>query len=308
MAGPPRGLAHPYFARPAPWLVAHRGGAALAPENTLAAFARAAALGADAIETDARLTRDGVVVLFHDADTRRITGQPGRIEARTLAEVARLDAGWAFTSGGRTFPFRGCGVGVPTLEEALDAFPGMRFNVEAKTDDPALAEALAAVVRGRGGCGAGHAGRGAGHEVEGPALPVSGAGHELDHGEHGAGREATVCIGSALTDQAARLRGLLPEFASFLPAEAARCHVLAAWRGAEGACPDGYDLAALPCRTMLGLVPVVTRRVVRHFAARGMPVQAWTVDRVPDMRRLVAIGVHGIMTDRPDLLARVLGR
>ncbi|HET9551939.1 MAG TPA: glycerophosphodiester phosphodiesterase family protein [Anaeromyxobacteraceae bacterium] len=266
-----RGLGHPYFSgRPAPWLVAHRGGAALAPENTLAAFRRAAALGADAIETDARLTRDGQVVLFHDGDTARLTGVPGTVEARTLAEVARLDAGWAFAAGGRTFPFRGCGVGMPTLAEALEAFPGMRFNVEAKTDDPALAEALARVVRG-------------------------------------AGREASVCVGSALAAQAARLRALLPDVAAFLPVHAARCHVLAAWRGADGSrCPGGYDLAALPHR-WFGL-PVVTRRVLRHFAALGVPVQAWTVDREPEMRRLVAIGVHGVMTDRPDLLARVLGR
>ena len=73
----------PYLDLPSPWLVAHRGGSALAPENTLAAFDRADALGADAIETDVRLSRDGVVMVFHDEDTRALTGAPGTIEART---------------------------------------------------------------------------------------------------------------------------------------------------------------------------------------------------------------------------------
>lgn len=262
---------HPYFESPGPWLVAHRGGSLLAPENTLPAFERAAALGADAIETDVRLTKDGVVVVFHDEETTRLTGSPGTIEGRTLEEVLRLDAAHAFSSdGGRTFPLRGKGFTVPPLAEALRRHPRMRFNVDAKSDDPALAEGLARTVRE-------------------------------------AGAEGRVCVGSFHDAQAERLGALLPGVCRFLPQEAATCHVLAARSGADGGtCPAGYDLADLPHR-MDGFV-VVDATVVDYFHGRGVPVHVWTVDDEEEMRALLSIGVDGIVTDRPDVLARVLGR
>jgi glycerophosphoryl diester phosphodiesterase len=251
--------------------VAHRGGARLAPENTLPAFDRAAAVGADAIETDVRLSADREVVVFHDEQTDRITGEPGTIEARTLAEIARLDAGARFSpDGGRTFPFRSRGVRIPTLRETLDRFPRMRLNVEAKTDDPRLAEALVAAVRA-------------------------------------AGAVDRVCLGSAHDAQGERIRALLPEACHFLPEGAGTCHVLAARSGGEATgCPEGYEVADLPVR--IGDLWVVDEAVMSWFRARAVAVFVWTVDEEADMRRLLDLGVHGIMTDRPDLLARVLGR
>ena len=261
----------PYLALPAPWLFAHRGGASLAPENTLAAFDAAARLGADAIETDVRLTRDRTVVVFHDDTTARLCGVPGTIEARTLAEVEALDAGAGFTTdGGLTFPWRGR-ARVPTLAGALRRYPAMRFNVEAKTADSALADALARTIR------------------EEDAV-------------------SRVCVGSFDDEQAARLRALLPEACHFLPMGAATCHVLAAKQGADASgCPGGFDVADLPLRTEDGF-EVVDATVVEHFRALGVPVFVWTIDEEAEMRRLLALGVHGIMTDRPDVLRRVLGR
>ena len=262
---------HPYFALPAPWLVAHRGGSALAPENTLVAFDRAAALGADAIETDVRRTRDGVVVVFHDDTTERLTGTPGTIEARTLAEVRALDAGFAFTpDGGRTFPHRAAGVLVPTLAEALARYPSMRFNIDAKPDEPALADALAAALRE-------------------------------------AVAQGRVCVGSFHDAQAERLGALLPGVCRYLPEKAATCHVLAAFQGgAADACPGGYQLADLPHR--MGDLTVITPGVLGYFHALDVPVHVWTVDDEAEMRALLAMGVDGLVTDRPDVLARVLGR
>ncbi len=262
---------HPYLALPGPWLVAHRGGSALAPENTLAAFDRAAALGADALEIDVRRTADGLVVVFHDDDTARLTGAPGTIEARTFEEVERLDAGFGFTpDGGRSFPFRGKGLRVPALAEVLDRYPRLRLNVDAKPDEAALAEAVARVVRA-------------------------------------AGAEGRVCVGSFFDAQAERLGRLLPGCARYLPERAATCHVTAALSGADGAgCPGGYDLADLPHR--MGELEVACAPVVAYFHARGIPVHVWTVDDEAEMRALLALGVDGIVTDRPDRLAHVLGR
>jgi glycerophosphoryl diester phosphodiesterase len=125
---------------------AHRGGAALAPENTAAAFAQAAALGVDGCELDVRLSRDGEVVVIHDATLERTTDASGPVNALTAAELARVDAGFHFgTEAGH--PWRGRGEGVPRLADILRAHADLPFIVELKGDDPAVALAATAVVR-----------------------------------------------------------------------------------------------------------------------------------------------------------------
>lgn len=114
-------------------LVAHRGASAEAPENTLAAFRRAAALGADAFEFDVRLTADGAVVVHHDPTLARTTDRGEAVGALTLAELRQVDAGYRFTpDGGASHPFRGTGVTVPTLDEVLAEFPALPMIVELK--------------------------------------------------------------------------------------------------------------------------------------------------------------------------------
>lgn len=129
---PPRAN-HPFF-RGAPLLLAHRGGALLAPENTLLAFRRAVTWwGADALELDVQPTRDGEVVVLHDPTVDRTTDGRGRVDRLSLVQIQRLDAGYRFTpDGGRTYPFRGRGLTIPTLAEVLAALPSVRITVEAK--------------------------------------------------------------------------------------------------------------------------------------------------------------------------------
>jgi glycerophosphoryl diester phosphodiesterase len=114
-------------------VIAHRGASAYAPENSLAAFELAVAQGADAFELDVRVTRDGAPVVIHDATLDRTTNLTGPVRARTLAELRAADAGHGFTPDrGRTFPFRGRGVQVPTLAEVLWTFPAMPVLIEIK--------------------------------------------------------------------------------------------------------------------------------------------------------------------------------
>jgi glycerophosphoryl diester phosphodiesterase len=127
---------------------AHRGGAALAPENTAAAFAQAAAMGAHGCELDVRLSRDGEVVVIHDATLERTTDASGPVSALSAAELARVDAGFHFGAGAG-HPWRGRGEGVPRLADVLAAHPDLPFIIELKGDDPALARAATAVVRDR---------------------------------------------------------------------------------------------------------------------------------------------------------------
>ncbi|MEQ9398339.1 MAG: glycerophosphodiester phosphodiesterase [Longimicrobiales bacterium] len=133
----------------APLLVAHRGGSRLAPENTMAAFRAAVdTWGADMIETDVRLSADGHVMVIHDATVDRTTDRVGAVAGYTAGELGRMDAGAAFVDLDGAASFAGTGEGVPRLDHVLEAFPFMRFNVEAK--EARVAGPLVEVVRRAG--------------------------------------------------------------------------------------------------------------------------------------------------------------
>lgn len=120
-------------------VIAHRGASGLAPENTLAAFDRAAADGADAFELDVRLSADGVAVVIHDPTLDRTTDRQGAIEDLTVAQLQAGDAGARFSPDGATFPFRGTGVTIPTFAAVLERYPTMPLLVEIKTATAQLA-------------------------------------------------------------------------------------------------------------------------------------------------------------------------
>lgn len=127
-------------------LIGHRGAAARAPENTMPAFERALADGARALELDVHLSADGIPVVIHDPTVDRTTDGGGPVVSLQLRDLRRLDAGAHFsTDGGRSFPWRGRGVTVPTLDEVLGAFPSLPLIVELKT--AAVAPAVLALLR-----------------------------------------------------------------------------------------------------------------------------------------------------------------
>jgi glycerophosphoryl diester phosphodiesterase len=108
----------PTSAAPKTLIVAHRGGAALAPENTLAAFANALKLGVDMVECDVHLSKDGELIVMHDFTVSRTTNGIGEIRELTLAELKQLNAAAKFVGG--SFPAQP----VPTLDEVLDLIKG----------------------------------------------------------------------------------------------------------------------------------------------------------------------------------------
>ena len=116
-----------------PVAIAHRGSRLLWPENTMVAFSGAVSLGFRHLETDLRLTSDGVLVCHHDPTVARTTDGSGPVAAFTFAQLSALDAGYRHVGpDGPTF--RGSGVRVPALEEAVLAFPDVSFVVDLKTD------------------------------------------------------------------------------------------------------------------------------------------------------------------------------
>lgn len=120
-------MRHAFFAASRPLVFAHRGGGALAPENTVAAFDNGLALGADGLELDVHLSRDGDVVVHHDRTLERTTPLTGPLAARTADELGH--------------------VGVPRLADVLTRYRDVRIIIEMKTNHPQLAEAVVHLVR-----------------------------------------------------------------------------------------------------------------------------------------------------------------
>jgi glycerophosphoryl diester phosphodiesterase len=129
-----------------PLVFGHRGGAGLAPENTGLAFDRGVASGADGLEMDVHLSRDGVPVVIHDPTLDRTTDATGPVADRTAAELAAVDAGFRLERDG-AFPFRGLAGGLPALADVLVRYPSTAFIVELKGTDPRLARTVVDTVR-----------------------------------------------------------------------------------------------------------------------------------------------------------------
>jgi len=119
-------------------VIAHRGDSAHFPENTIPSFDRAVELDADAIEFDLRVSRDGEVVIIHDPTVDRTTNGSGPVSSLTLAELKALDAGARFTTdGGKSFPFRGRGLTIPTFDEMLARYTSLPLLIEVKIPEAA---------------------------------------------------------------------------------------------------------------------------------------------------------------------------
>ena len=255
---------HPYLAG-APLLIAHRGGSLLAPENTLLAFRRAIDWWrADILELDVHATADGEIVVLHDDTVDRTTDGTGPIAGMTLARAQALDAGYRFTpDGGKTFPFRGRGVRIPTLRKVLAELPAARVNVELK---------------------AGNAADGAWEVI------------------HEAGASHRVLAASARLAYRARFAGYAgPTSAS--AEEGMQFYLMHRTRTTALYRPP-VDAFQIPERS--GGRQIVSPRFVAEAHRHNVAVHVWTVDEEPDMRRLLSWGVDGLISDRPDRLARVL--
>jgi glycerophosphoryl diester phosphodiesterase len=245
------GIRHPYLDAPLPLAFAHRGGAARGDENTMAAFERAVGLGYRYVETDVHATADGVAVMFHDDRLDRLTGQRGRIGALRWADLATVRVGGA--------------AAIPRLEEALDAWPQVRFNVDVKTGagvDPTVCAVRRAGARDR-------------------VLLASFSDARLARLRAAAGPGAATSLG---VRGVARLR-------------------LAALTSRPVGLPPGVVAAQVPVR--YGRLRVLDQRFLRYAHGLGLQVHVWTIDDPAEMGELLDLGVDGIMTDHVDVLRDV---
>ncbi len=261
---------HPFFESEGPMVIAHRGGSALWPENTLRAFQGATALGVDVLEMDVHSTADDVLVVCHDASLDRTTNGTGAIREQPLSEIQALDAGYHWTKdGGASYPFRGKSFRVPTLEEVFQRFPHMKLNVEIKQSNPHLSAPLCQMIQAYG-------------------------------------MEQRVLVASFDPSTMRDFRAECPEVATSATATEIRMfmwthklHLGNLYRGAAKA-------FEVPPR--LGDLEIVAPQFLRQSRGRNIRVYVWTVNEVDEMKRFVELGVDGILTNHPDKLLNVLGR
>jgi len=250
--------------------LAHRWGAGIATENTIAAFREALRVGGEGLELDVHLTADGHLVVIHDDGVDRTTDGTGLVREMTLREIKDLDAGYRFSHDGtETYPYRGQGVTVPTLEEVYREFPDVPINLEIKEARPDIEKAVWRAIEEAG--------------AEERTLVVSQMTAVIRRFRRASsGRVATASsIGEIIAfDLLSRLglsKLLRPSYQAL-----------------QG--PEVYR----------GLLRIVTSGFVRAAHEQGTRVDVWTIDSAADMRRLLSYGVDGIMTDRPDVLAKLL--
>jgi glycerophosphoryl diester phosphodiesterase len=231
----------------------------------MAAFERGLAAGADGLELDVHLSSDGVVVVCHDAMLDRTTNASGRIDRRTAAELAAIDAGYRFVDGTGRFPFRGCGIGVPALRDVLRRFRDVPIIIEMKVDHPEMGRAVAAEV-----------------------LALS----AVDR----------VCAASEGSRAIRAAREALPAMATSASRWDVRLALYRSWARwpVQEAAYGGYQVPEIA-----GTIRVVSPTFIRDAHAADLEVHVWTVDDAGDMERLLSWGVDALISNRPDLAVSV---
>jgi len=254
-----------------PFLIAHQGGDRVWPGDTLYAFERAVDIGVDVLEMDAHITKDSQIVLMHDERIDRTTDGTGLIEDLTLSQLKQLDAAYQWSNDdGKTFPYRGQGIQVPTLEELFQKFPEMRYVIEIKLTQNPIDKPLCALIR------------------------------KYD-------MQDRVVIASFHDEAMQNFRKTCPEVATSASRGEVTKFVLLGKVFLSGLVAPQYQSIQPPYDPAESMnIPIMTKRFISEAHAKNIAVEPWTVDDPQLMKQYIEWNVDGIMTDRPDLMIKVL--
>jgi glycerophosphoryl diester phosphodiesterase len=256
-----------------PLVIAHQGGDGVWPGDTMYAFEKAVEIGADVLEMDAHITQDGEIVLMHDEAVDRTTDGTGLIENLTLAEIKQLDAAYKWSNDdGKTFPFRGQRIQVPTLNELFERFPNMRYVIEIKLTQNPIDKPFCSLIRA--------------YNMQGKVIVAS------------------------FHDEAMRIfRETCPEVATSASRTEVRNFVLLGKVFLSGFIVPQYQSIQPPYDPSESLgINIMTERFIREAHAKNIRVEPWTVNDPELMMQYIEWGVDGIITDRPDLMVELLNK
>jgi glycerophosphoryl diester phosphodiesterase len=250
--------------------IAHRGGRKVRPEHTLLAYDQALEDGSHILELDVHETSDGELVVMHDDTLDRTTNCTGAIKETTFADIRMCDAGYEFSpDGGQTYPYRGMGLVVPTLQEVLERYPDTPFVIELKQEEPSIVD----------------------HFVE--VLEASDA---LDK-----------TVGAAFSDSVlVELREAAPELATSLGVDESRDFVFQSLLAdPDPSYVPPAEFLQVPIN--FGGVNLLHPNLVPFAHSFDVRVHFWTINDEAEMRMLIdEYGVDGIMTDDVPLLTDVI--
>lgn len=241
---------------PCPQLLAHRGASGNHPDSSLLAFQKAKLFQSDVLELDVHLSKDGHIVISHDASLKRTTGKDIDIADTDLKTIQAADAGFTFKDKQGHYIYRGKSIRTITLESLLKAFPRDRYNIELKANDIKLADKLWAFIKK--------------HQLQKRVIVASAHSDVLHH-------YRSIKSDDALTS-AHTSEIIAAYFSSIIGSDIEQRE---------------YDILQIPHNFL-------TKSMVDFFHKNGIPVQVWTVNKERDIKRMLAIGVDGIMTDFPE--------
>lgn len=252
------------------WNMAHRGGAGLSPENTIYAFSRSINIyGADIIEMDVWLSSDGHPVVIHDPSVARTTNGSGKIYRMPLREIKNLDAAFYFTTdGGGTYPLRGTGITVPTLREVFESLSGVRMNIEIQQVWPAMESQVYNMIV----------------EYGMEELVTVAAKDHLVHKRFRSINKAGIATSASIKQ--GTVFSILSEIGLsklYHP-----------------------DIKAFQLPEKIKGSQVVTPKLIKAAHEQGIEVHVWIINDTNDMKKLIGMGIDGIITDFPDRLSSIL--
>ncbi len=247
-------------------VIAHSGGDALFPENTVLAYQRSTALGGDVIDIDVQLISDGTLVALHDATVNRTTNGTGAVRSKTYAQLQQLDAGYRFSKNG-TFPFRGKGITIPRVLDVVSMFPKSLVTLDLKDQRVEVVKPVCDLVLA-------------------------------------SGRIETIYIGVDTDEQVLEFRRRCPLLHT--SGTSAERQALRAARAAGDTKFPTRQLVSQPPYIGDDGAKRVTAESLAFSHALNIAVLTWVVDDPAAMQELVNLGVDGIYTRRPDLLVKIV--
>ncbi len=248
-------------------MIAHRGGALEAPENTLIAFDQAIKISPHFIlEMDIHLTKDDHLVVIHDDTVDRTTNGQGTVANMTLKQLQKLDAGWHYQNDEDKYIYRSQGIRIPSLRQVLERYPRQKMIIELKSLSTKAAQKLIDVIE------------------------------EFKAFEY-------IAIASYSHQAIDYMRSRRDWIFLVTPTEIYKSLILLNMF-LEPIDPMNADIYSIPEVSMF--IPVLSKRLLKEMHRREKPVFVWTINERKDMQRLIELGVDGIITDRPTTLFQLI--
>jgi len=256
-----------------PIILAHRGGSLIAPENSMAAFKKAAELGVHGFEIDIRLTKDEEIIVFHDEFADRTTDATGRVADMTLPQLKSVDLGFHFVNEQQEYEYRGKGETVITLRELFEEFPQMLINIDMK-DSP--------------------------DTYEGSLIPS-----KLWRLIEELGAQNRVVVTSFHDEQIDRFNLYAQNSVALGAGENEVRKAYTAYTSQFGHLyHPRADVVQIPVKS--GVFPLDGEGFINFLTNLNVPVHYWTINDTETMNRLLQSGAKGIVTDRPDLAVAII--